>query len=227
MSTDSRGFTLIELLVVIAIIAILAAILFPVFTQAKKKAESTSCQSNLRQLGIAFASYRTDYGRMPYMLMVDETGSNYWRWVNAVYDYVRNDQLFACPSNPVYTDGQSRPSVRARLPETSYFYCSYYLEELAETEIEDPSGTIMVMDGWFFKGGGGINGANYPLFDSPWASAYVMADWVSNEPTQYIDQITLDKMHRHGAGVNVVYVDGHVKFTTQAVPADFTPAHED
>ena len=56
-----RGFTLIELLVVIAIIAILAAILFPVFAKAREKARQSSCQSNLKQLGLAFAQYHQDY----------------------------------------------------------------------------------------------------------------------------------------------------------------------
>ena len=58
---NKRGFTLIELLVVIAIIAILAAILFPVFAQAREKARQASCQSNLKQIGIAFKMYVQDY----------------------------------------------------------------------------------------------------------------------------------------------------------------------
>ncbi|MCS7301624.1 MAG: DUF1559 domain-containing protein, partial [Fimbriimonadales bacterium] len=56
-----KGFTLIELLVVIAIIAILAAILFPVFARAREKGRQTTCLSNLRQLGMAFVAYRADF----------------------------------------------------------------------------------------------------------------------------------------------------------------------
>src|SRR5947208_16218835 len=59
--TQKRGFTLIELLVVIAIIAILAAILFPVFAQAREKARQTTCLSNLKQLGLGFRMYLQDY----------------------------------------------------------------------------------------------------------------------------------------------------------------------
>src|SRR5450432_535955 len=65
-SRTKTGFTLIELLVVIAIIAVLAAILFPVFAQAREKARQTSCLSNMKQLGLGFAMYTQDYGeRLP------------------------------------------------------------------------------------------------------------------------------------------------------------------
>jgi prepilin-type N-terminal cleavage/methylation domain-containing protein/prepilin-type processing-associated H-X9-DG protein len=92
----SRGFTLIELLVVIAIIAILAAILFPVFAKAREKARQSSCQSNLKQIGISVAMYMQDY---------DERTPKYWRplrggsWWNVNLEpYIKNSQVWRCPS---------------------------------------------------------------------------------------------------------------------------------
>ncbi len=103
-----RAFTLIELLVVIAIIAILAAILFPVFAKAREKARQSSCQSNLKQIGIAMLSYRQDYDERhlkqrwtagqalnnPFGTAGD--GMTYF-WV--LDPYVKNSQVFICPSS--------------------------------------------------------------------------------------------------------------------------------
>jgi prepilin-type N-terminal cleavage/methylation domain-containing protein/prepilin-type processing-associated H-X9-DG protein len=112
--THRRGFTLIELLVVIAIIAILAAILFPVFAQARAKARQTSCLSNLKQINLAFQMYKQDYDEtLPYW--------NWWYssdaggcpradrpeacknfsslWINAIYPYEKNAQIYNCPSD--------------------------------------------------------------------------------------------------------------------------------
>ncbi|MCW3059451.1 MAG: prepilin-type N-terminal cleavage/methylation domain [Capsulimonas sp.] len=98
LNTQSRrGFTLIELLVVIAIIAILAAILFPVFAKAREKARQISCASNLRQIGIGILQYVQDY---------DETyptgsrGTLGQGWAGTVYPYLKSTAVFKCPDDP-------------------------------------------------------------------------------------------------------------------------------
>ena len=96
-----RGFTLIELLVVIAIIAILAAILFPVFAKAREKARQTSCLSNLKQLALGIQMYAQDYderfGPMFFYEGGNSAGSLYW-WEDMLQPYVKNYQIVRCPS---------------------------------------------------------------------------------------------------------------------------------
>jgi len=94
-----RGFTLIELLVVIAIIAILAAILFPVFAKAREKARQTSCLSNTKQLCLSFLMYVQDYDEVfPGRIMQPTPATS---WVALIYPYTKNSQLFRCPSYDV------------------------------------------------------------------------------------------------------------------------------
>jgi prepilin-type N-terminal cleavage/methylation domain-containing protein/prepilin-type processing-associated H-X9-DG protein len=98
----NRGFTLIELLVVIAIIAILAAILFPVFAKAREKARQTSCLSNLKQLTLANMGYMTDYDqktlRWQRYQYQQPVATDYRSMPALLQPYVKNDQIFICPS---------------------------------------------------------------------------------------------------------------------------------
>jgi prepilin-type N-terminal cleavage/methylation domain-containing protein/prepilin-type processing-associated H-X9-DG protein len=107
-----RGFTLIELLVVIAIIAILAAILFPVFAQARDRARSAACLSNLKQMGTAWMMYAQDYDeRFPVAQPLNVWGDcrtmkdrgAFGGWIgNLLMPYTKNSDIFKCPTNPQF-----------------------------------------------------------------------------------------------------------------------------
>jgi prepilin-type N-terminal cleavage/methylation domain-containing protein/prepilin-type processing-associated H-X9-DG protein len=94
-----RGFTLIELLVVIAIIAILAAILFPVFAQAREAARTTSCLNNIKQLTTGWTMYNQDYDEnvLPYSTNGGSTGTAF-AWNRIIQPYVKNTGILRCPS---------------------------------------------------------------------------------------------------------------------------------
>jgi prepilin-type N-terminal cleavage/methylation domain-containing protein/prepilin-type processing-associated H-X9-DG protein len=105
LSRHESGFTLIELLVVIAIIALLAAILFPVFARARENGRRAGCQSNLKQLGLGILQYTQDYDEK---LPLGNTnfgwaGQTYYAatgWGGMIYPYVKSTQVFTCPSDP-------------------------------------------------------------------------------------------------------------------------------
>ncbi len=148
-----RGFTLIELLVVIAIIAILAAILFPVFAQAREKARAISCLSNAKQMGLAENMYLQDYDETlnPYRIVVpgDYTYNPFWQntnvgsgsvcggasnptgsddrqfWDVLLYPYIKNYDLFKCPSNKgAFTTG-AETWVNIQPDGAATGFCSY------------------------------------------------------------------------------------------------------
>jgi len=117
-SSSKSAFTLIELLVVIAIIAILAAILFPVFGRARENARRTSCQSNMKQIGLGVEQYKSDYDGFT-LPSQSGSGSTLMSWPTIIYPYVKSSQIFSCPSGD---ENLSLPDQRF-LQTTTVKYC--------------------------------------------------------------------------------------------------------
>jgi prepilin-type N-terminal cleavage/methylation domain-containing protein/prepilin-type processing-associated H-X9-DG protein len=204
MKNPSRqnAFTLIELLVVIAIIAILASILFPVFGRARENARRSSCQSNLKQLGLSLIQYSQDYDEK---LVVNDGGTPRRGWQDRLMSYVKNEQIYICPSS---VDNYQTLS-------STNFRCSYSLNNFYTTDstlgaifeqfnvasiasIEDASGTMFIADGHDGTGQalGQIVNVNVSLTGSP--------------PTDFITA-QADLRARHLETINVAFLDGHVK----------------
>jgi len=200
-----KGFTLIELLVVIAIIAILAAILFPVFAKAREKARQTSCLSNCKQLGLAILQYAQDYDeRLPAMFryMPAGTGNPLWWAQDVVQPYVKNDQVFVCPSGS-WTKTSLRPAGLPN-PMVGSYTLPYSVSGLGLGAIQDSAGTILYLE------------CTNPDF---WG--YVKTD--IPQTTGWDNRVA----KRHNEGFNTAFVDGHSKWLKQSEPGMWTPASGD
>ena len=218
-----KGFTLIELLVVIAIIAILAAILFPVFTKAREKARQTSCLSNLKQLGLAVQMYATDWEAYPTSSSPSSTSPR-TRWADYIYPYVKSTQMFTCPSErntgilsktfahsvtTVYGgygyNYQYLGNSRIALPSLPFAASESMIQTPAETvAIADTNGATNV-DGTY--SGEGVYVVDPPLSSSRGsgsASGYYAAASLANGGRS-------TPAERHVEMVNVAFVDGHAK----------------
>ncbi len=190
-----KGFTLIELLVVIAIIAILAAILFPVFARAREKARQTSCLSNVKQLGLGFMMYTQDYDEMfPNAIAPDGT-----YWMDAIMPYVKNTQLYVCPSSrdyPCATSGCSNHTAHVKYPRLGYGYNAYH--------IAYPNGFV----------GLGLRNYSRMLADvqSP-AQVIMLMDFrcYYTATTGSVD-LTKGERKQHNDGANICFTDGHAKW---------------
>lgn len=125
----SAGFTLIELLVVIAIIAILAAILFPVFARARENARRASCMSNEKQIGIAVMQYLQDYDKKYMHQHEDPNPSLSTFWYQPLQSYIKSDQVFRCPSKTQDASGA----------ESDYVINGFFAHDASAAEFNIPS----------------------------------------------------------------------------------------
>ena len=213
-----KGFTLIELLVVIAIIAVLAAILFPVFAKAREKARQTTCMNNVKQIGSAMVQYAADYDdTFPYSILMNSNekqtdssmpGYRYYTcwgndpahfisWMDLVYPYLKSLKVLQCPS--------AKPNTavsRERTPSYGYNGAigsnvignSYrgsvdgWRRPCTMSEIKRPADTVMIMD--------------YASIYSAFANDWNFASW--NKSNNICSP--------HNEGSNICFVDGHAKW---------------
>jgi len=240
--TRARGFTLIELLVVIAIIAILAAILFPVFAQAREKARAATCQSNLKQMGTAMRMYVDDYDGM--MIPAYEFGRGWRRcpmylWFDMVQPYIKNIQVFACPSGPAsfYVDDRSRAcaafgpapqlGTAANPLKLTYVYNEGWIDA---TRPPQASPTVayrlnnyngMICD---FTPTADLGCADSAIEDHAGTIAIADGMPIGNNAAIVVFRIIRDAdwgtapkvMRRHNEGFNALFADAHVKFIRQS-----------
>ncbi|MEN6546711.1 MAG: DUF1559 domain-containing protein [Armatimonadia bacterium] len=205
-----NGFTLIELLVVIAIIAILAAILFPVFAKAREKARQSSCLSNVKQLALGVLQYCQDYDeKTPRSDCIGlDAGVN---WDISVMPYIKNYQVMQCPSEPtichiapgINTCGGSWVGPPAWVPDhyVSYGY-NLQAQQISIGTIQLPAETLMLMEA-----------------SNPWTQVG------PRPPYNYVDWSA--RKQRHNDGANLALFDGHAKWYSMSVIQEGAGLHNE
>lgn len=218
--THQRGFTLIELLVVIAIIAILAAILFPVFAQARESARQASCLSNLRQFALATLQYVQDYDElfpqsvysMDAPILIPFSNNRVFTVYDAVAPYVKNNDILVCPSSRPGIDFEAILQTVGLRGSGGFRYASYALNfavfqdpavppglfaddpVVSLAQIQDPVNTTMFFDSVYKR-------PNDPPIDPNCPRPTWLFGW---------DNFPGDP--RHKDGININFVDGHAKW---------------
>ena len=213
-----RGFTLIELLVVIAIIAILAAILFPVFARAREKARASNCLSNVKQMVLAVMQYVQDYDGFYMSVYDDSQPVGRIIWAQKLSPYVKNDQIFACPSSDADTN------MRAQAAGNELQGTRYACDMCGDQVIgQAPFGVFT--EGWMWP----VKEAH---FDYPSQTAMIVENrncWWQHYHPQWQPGLNFVEEGKglvivghlgewtypwHQEGFNAGFADGHAKFVT-------------
>ncbi len=201
--TRRRGFTLIELLVVIAIIALLAAILFPVFARAREKARQSSCAGNIKNLGTAVLMYTQDYDETLPLAAYFVPPGDALTWHDLVEPYVKSHQIWHCPSSAV-----KKADASGKIT-THFGYNAPYLTTLASdfsnagthsaeilANVTAPTQTVLFAD----------------------AKSSVADSWCGDDGKYLLAPSGTDSdcwgrpNWLHSEGSNVLWLDGHVKW---------------
>lgn len=220
-----RGFTLIELLVVIAIITILAGILFPAYSKAREKARQASCMYNLQQIGMAIQMYQQDYdGLLP--CGSAWKGGFAWplwqgniyipRWYQQLYPYIRNQDIFACPSYRDWLGSWQIPPGWFDKPVTYGRWTANWLlftsnmvgldPGRSDAQIPEPSNVALVSDSAHADDAAAYDDSGKPLA-TWWRVAYANVCAVGCNPSYAVETFA-----RHSNGANICFADGHVKW---------------
>jgi prepilin-type N-terminal cleavage/methylation domain-containing protein/prepilin-type processing-associated H-X9-DG protein len=208
------GFTQIELLVVIAIIAILAAILFPIFLSAKSRANQAACMSNVRQLAMAYSRYCDDHdGRLcPYAQPIPGRWTTQWRyWIENIMPYVKNEAVFTCPARPL----GKYPFIFYHVGYGINFYYlasnipghpGYNPAGVPSSIIHCPGRTVFLVDSRGRKSVAGDLAVTGPYGN------YIYSDIAS--PVGLPGMSVYEVSDCHSGGANIAWCDGHAKWMT-------------
>lgn len=213
MTPKSKGFTLIELLVVIAIIAILAAILFPVFARAREKARASACLSNCKQLATAVYNYMQDWdGGYPasatYPAPAHLSGYGFSFWMGAIQPYVKTESIYKCPSAAFEKGWAPGPAVKiATYGINEYLnYLGRYDQDFGtESDLPNPSATALIADS--------VAGSHFHDWDGPskGPDGVVLPDGMLR--IKYANgSVGGGKLQSRHEGANVVFADAHAGF---------------